>query len=99
VAVERERLRRRMIDLLDLVAEDAAGRGDAVEAARLLEQAITLEPYDGSRYESLATLLASGGRRGSARDVVARGLAAALDLGVDPTPGLSRLAEELAGSL
>lgn len=99
VAVERERLRRRMVDLLDLVAADAADRGDLLEAVRLSEQAIALEPYDGERYEMLAGWLMQLGRRGSARDVVARGLATAGDLGVAPTPTLAALADRLASAL
>jgi DNA-binding SARP family transcriptional activator len=96
VAVIRERVRRQVVDLLDLVAADAVERSDLAEAARLREQAVELEPYDESRYVALAEVLTSLGRRRSARDVVSRGLAIATDLDVDASPQLARLARDLA---
>jgi DNA-binding SARP family transcriptional activator len=96
VAVIRERVRRQVVDLLDLVADDAVERSDLAEAARLREQAVELEPYDESRYVALAEVLTSLGRRRSARDVVSRGLAIATDLDVDASPQLARLARDLA---
>jgi DNA-binding SARP family transcriptional activator len=96
VAVVRERVRRQVVDLLDLVAADALERSDLAEAARLREQAVELEPYDESRYVALAEVLLALDRRRSARDVVSRGLAIATDLDVDASPQLARLARDLA---
>ena len=88
----RERLRRRYLDLLDLLSDDAVERGDLDEAIRLLDQAQIAEPLDESRYVRAAELLLFQGRRGSAppcwssaRSRCARGL------GLPETPTLNRL--------
>jgi len=96
VAVIRERVRRHVVGLLDFVAADAVERSDHVEAARLLEEAITLEPHDESRYLTLATVLLGLGRPVSAQDVVSRGLAVATDLDVSASPELVQLAARIA---
>ncbi len=95
LAVVRERVRRQVVDLLDVVAADAVARADHAEATRLLENAVTLEPMEESRYVVLANLLLDLGRPRSANDVVNRGLAVATDLDVVPSPELTRLAERL----
>lgn len=96
VAAVRERVRRHVVGLLDLVATDAIERADHAEATRLLEHAVELEPNDESRYALLANLLVDLGRPRSAHDVVSRGLAVATDLDVEPSAELSRLANGLA---
>jgi len=96
VVAVRERVRRHFVGLLDFVAADAVERSDHVEAARLLEEAITLEPHDESRFLTLATVLLGLGRPRSAQDVVSRGLAVATDLDVSASPELVQLAARIA---
>ncbi len=91
----RERLRRRYLSLVDLLAADAEERGDLDEAIRQLDVAIACEPLDDSRPTHAARLLLSQGRRASARDVVGQALAVVDGLGVEATPELRRLADEL----
>lgn len=91
----RERLRRRFLSLADLLAADAEARGDLDEAVRQLDVAIACEPLDDVRPTHAARLLLVQGRRGSARDVVGQALAMVESLGVEPTPELRRMAEEL----
>ena len=71
----RERLQRRYLELLDLLAEDAVERGDVDEAIRLLDQAQVAEPLDEDRYLRAAELLLFQGRRGSAQSLVDRAAA------------------------
>ena len=87
----RERLRRRYLDLLDLLADDAVERGDLDEAIRLLDQAQIAEPLDESRYVRAAELLLFQGRRGSAAVLVERALRLRAGLGLAETPRLARL--------
>lgn len=87
----RERLRRRYLDLLDLLSDDAVERGDLDEAIRLLDQAQIAEPLDESRYVRAAELLLFQGRRGSAAVLVERALALRERLGLPETPTLNRL--------
>ena len=90
----RERLRRRYLDLLDLLADDAVERGDLDEAIRLLDQAQIAEPLDESRYVRAAELLLFQGRRGSAAVLVERALRAARAASACPRrPRLHRLRE------
>ena len=87
----RERLRRRYLDLLDLLSDDAVERGDLDEAIRLLDQAQVAEPLDESRYVRAAELLLFQGRRGSAAVLVERALKLRAGLGLPETPTLTRL--------
>lgn len=89
----RERIRRRFLELLDLIADDAVERGEADEAIRLLDEAIATEPLDESRYLRCAELLLHQGRRGSARGLVERAAAVRARLGLPDTPRLTRLRE------
>jgi DNA-binding SARP family transcriptional activator len=86
--VPRERLRRRRLALLDLVADDAVATGELDEAARLLDEAIADDPLEEIRYTRLARALLAQGRTRAARGVVERGMAAAQELGVEPHPDL-----------
>jgi DNA-binding SARP family transcriptional activator len=88
----REELRRRRIRLLDVLAGDAAARGSLDEACHSLERAIEADRYDETRYLTLARHLDALGRRDPARQVLARGIQALADLGLDPTPDLARAA-------
>lgn len=93
--VPRERLRRRHLALLDVVAEDAIERGDLDEADRLLDSAISTDPLEEVRYIRLARALLAQGRTRRARRVADRGAAVASDLGVEPTPELQALLADL----
>ncbi len=62
----RARLRRRQLALIDVLVADARRRGEALEAAALLELAIEIDPDDEVRYFDLAELLIAAGRRGRA---------------------------------
>ena len=56
VVEPREHLRTLYLELLDLLAQAAAQRDEADEAARLLERAINAEPHDEQRYPDHARL-------------------------------------------
>jgi DNA-binding SARP family transcriptional activator len=90
-AAPRERLRRRYLGLVDVVAADAIERGDLDEAVRLLDLAIEREPLEEHRYVTIAEALLALGRRSAARDVVERASAVLADLGVSPGPDLVRV--------
>ena len=93
-AEPRERLRLLYLDLLDLLALRAQATGEVDEAARLVQRAIEVEPYDEERYVRLADLFTSQGRVGSARAVLRRARAVLDDLGLPASDGL-RAAENL----
>ncbi len=95
-AAPRERLQRRFLSLVDLLAADALDRGDLDEAVRLLDDAIAAEPMDLDRYAVAARALLTQGRRVTAAGLVERGLAVAEELGGVPAPELRCLADELA---
>lgn len=94
--VPRERLRRRYLALLDIVADDAVARGDLDEADQLLDAAISTEPLEEERYVRLGRALLAQGRTRQAQRVADQGVAVCTDLGVDPGPNLARLLAELA---
>jgi DNA-binding SARP family transcriptional activator len=94
--VPRERLRRRRLALLDLVADDAAAKGDFDEAARLLDEAIASDPLEGIRYVRLARALLAQGRTRAAMNVAQRGASAADELGTVPSTDLRELISEIA---
>ncbi len=94
--VPRERLRRRHLALLDLVAEEAISRGDLDEADRLLDTAISTDPLEELRYVRLAQALLAQGRGRQARRVAEQGVAVAEDLGVEPGEELGALLTRLA---
>lgn len=87
----RERLKRRFLALVDLVAEDAVDRGDADEAARLLDLGIAAEPLDEARYVRLCSVLVSQGRVSMAREVAARAVGVLEEIGSDVSPELRKL--------
>ena len=87
----RERLRRRQLELLDLLADDAVDRGEVDEAIRLLDRAQEAEPLDEDRYLRAAELLLFQGRRGSALALVDRASAVRTELGLGPSQRLERL--------
>jgi len=95
-AAARERLRRRYLALVDLLAADAEARGDVDEAVRQLEIAIGIEPLDDARSVRAARLLLAQGRRAGARELADRAAAAAAELGVAVSGDLRELLDELA---
>ncbi len=95
-AAPRERLQRRYLSMVDLLAADALERGDIDDAVRLLDDAIEAEPMDLARYAIAASALLVQGRRAGASALVKRGLAVAEELGGVPVPDLEQLVDELA---
>ncbi len=93
----RERLQRRFLELLDLLAEDAVERGDVDEAIRLLDQAQATEPLDEERYLRAAELLLFQGRRGSAATLVERAGSVREQLGLGDSERLTRLRTATGG--
>jgi ATP/maltotriose-dependent transcriptional regulator MalT/DNA-binding SARP family transcriptional activator len=94
-AVARERLTGLHVELLDVLAADAAERGDVDEAVRLLRRATESEPHDEDRFIRLARMLASQGRTGSARTTLDRARAFLAELGLPPSRPLVLLEGEL----
>jgi DNA-binding SARP family transcriptional activator len=83
----REAARRAVLDLLDLCAAAAIGRGDLDEVRRVVERTIEIAPYDYERYIKAASDLARLGRNGAALAVVRRARAVLDELGMDaPLP-------------
>ena len=79
----RERLRRRHLALVDLVAHDAMDRGDLDEAVHLFELGIESEPFELWRHTLVARSLVTQGRSRSATEVARRAREVAQDLGVE----------------
>jgi len=90
-AAPRERMLRRYLSLIDMVAEAAQADGNHDEAARLLDLGIAADALDERRYIRLADLLLSQGRANAARQVAERGLAVFAELGLPPGTELLRL--------
>ena len=82
-AAPRENAKRLCLSMLDLVADDAAVRGDTDEATRLLGQAISAEPLDEQRYIRICELLVRQGRTGSAREVAMRASVTLEEIGIE----------------
>jgi DNA-binding SARP family transcriptional activator len=95
-AAARERVQRRFLELLDLLAEDAVERGEVDEAIRLLDRAQAAQPLDEDRYLRAAELLLFQGRRGSARALVDRAAEVGAELGLGESPRLVRLRAAIA---
>jgi len=91
-AAPRERLLRRFVALLDVVADAAEREGSLDEAARLHDIGIGADPLDEQRYVRLGRLLKAQGRLGASRQVAERGISVFEELGLDPSPELRELA-------
>lgn len=91
----RQRLRRRQVALLDLLAADARRRGALLEAVHLLELAIEADPIDDVRYLEAADLLLAAGRRGRAAELVERSRHVLLDHDLLPGAAWDRLQRQL----
>ena len=92
----RERLTRRHLALLDLVADDAITRGDLDEASRLLDEAIAVDPLEEERHVRLGRALLRQGRSAAARRVADRAVALCAQLDVEPGDELARLLRDVA---
>ena len=95
-SVPRERITRRHLALLDLVADDAIARADLDEANRLLDEAIAIEPLEEERHVRLVRALLRQGRSAAARRVADRALALCAELDVEPGDDLARFLRDLA---
>lgn len=92
----RERVKRRHLAMLDLVADAALSGGELDEACQLLEDAIAVDPLGEERYVRLARALLAQSRPARARAVVARAIAVTRQLGVEPGEGLAEVRTEIA---
>ena len=80
------------------VAREAEDRSDIDEAIRQVERAIEIQRYDEVRYIRLATLLASQGRVGSARETLHRARVVLDELNLDPSSSLEQLESTLGAA-
>ncbi len=87
-AAPRERLTRRYLSLVDVVATASEDAGDLDEAARLYDAGIAADPLDEGRYLALHRVLARQGRAGAARQVAEGASRVFRDLGVELHPVL-----------
>lgn len=78
----RERIHRRHLSLVDLVARDAVERGNLDEAVGLLDIGIDAEPFEIWRYTMAARALVTQGRPRAAGELARRAQAMASELGV-----------------
>jgi len=92
----RERLTRRHLALLDLLAEAAAQDGRVDEAIRWWTQAADAEPLDESRLVRAATLLVDHERHGQARSLIDRARSVVEDLGTNAPAALVAIESRLA---
>lgn len=91
----RERLRRRQLALIDLLAADARRRGEPLEAVSILELAIEVEPEDEIRYLEAAELLIVAGRRARAAVFMTRARQVLRDHGLLPGDSWNMLQRQL----
>jgi DNA-binding SARP family transcriptional activator len=94
-AAPRERMRRRLLELLDLVAEHHRRAGRFDEAVRLMERAIEVDVYDEERYLLAAELRREQGRHGAALKLVEQARAVVRELGVSPSARLREIERTL----
>lgn len=95
----RERLRRRRLALIDLLAGDARRRGATQEAINLMELAIEIEPYDELRYLEVAEMLLEAGRQGRAAVYVHRSRQILREYGLRPGTAWASLSHQLQEGL
>lgn len=94
----RQRLRRRLISVLDILAEDADARMRPLEAVSFLERAIDLEPENEDRYLKAAQLLYDQGRRGQAVMMMQRAKRVVDELQLPPSAAYRDLDAAIRGS-
>ena len=91
----RERLRRRYLSLVDIVADDSFARGDVDEGMRLLDLGIEREPLEERRYLLATRALMAAERRTAAREMVLRAARALDELGVTLSGELAEIGRSL----
>lgn len=91
----RERLRRRYLSLVDIVADDSFGRGDVDEGMRLLDMGIEREPLEERRYLIATRALVAHGRRTAAKEMVLRAARALDELGLPLCDELAEIGRSL----
>ena len=91
----RERLRRRYLSLVDIVADDSFARGDVDEGMRLLDLGIEREPLEERRYLIATRALLAADRRSAAREMVRRAAHALDELGVGISGELAEIGRSL----
>ncbi len=91
----RERLRRRYLSLVDVIAEESFGRGDLDEGIRLLDLGIEREPLEERRYLVGTRALLAQGRRMAAREMVQRAQGALNELGLPLCDELEEIGRSL----
>jgi len=91
----RERLRRRYLSLVDIVADDSFARGDVDEGMRLLDLGLECEPLEERRYLLATRALLVAERRSAAREMVLRAARALDEIGVPLTGELADIGRSL----
>ncbi len=91
----RERLRRRYLSLVDIVATESFDHGDVDEGIRLLDLGIEREPLEERRYLVGARALLAAGRRTAARELVYRAAGALDELGLPLCAELAEIGRSL----
>lgn len=91
----RERARRRLLDLLGVLADHHRSTGRLDDAVRVLERAMVLDVYDEERYVVAAEVRRQQGRHGAAMALLAKARAIVADLGLPPSPRLVEVERSL----
>ena len=97
-AAPRQRVLRRYLTLVDLVAQSAITTQNYEEAARLLDLGIDADPLNHDRYVELVAVLQNQGRTGAARDVADRARVVFEEIGVSISPALQTLLDRSSPS-
>jgi DNA-binding SARP family transcriptional activator len=91
ITTARERLRRRHVELLEVIAAAAERSGAMDEAMDLLRQAVEIDPLDDDRCVRAVRLHVRHGRPGLARSLAVRTVGALRDLGLPVSDELVEL--------
>lgn len=94
-AASRERLTRRYLAVLGVLADLHRRAGDREAAVAVLEQAMDLDRYEQRIYFQAAELLAEGGATAKALVVLREAMAACAELGLSPAEEIVRLHRRL----
>ncbi len=96
ITTAREQLRRRHLEVLDVIADAAERAGSSDEAMELWRRIVDLDPLDDARCVRAAQLHLRQGRAGVARALAARTVSALADLGLPVSDELARLSDRSA---
>jgi DNA-binding SARP family transcriptional activator len=94
-AASRERLTRRYLAVLGVLADLHRRAGDREAAVAVLEEALDLDRYEQRTYLQAAELLAEGGATAKALVVLREAMAACAELGLSPAEEILRLHRRL----